>query len=175
MLYPQDSAAVKAAFEKDLENLHLVYDYDAQNVETGKPETWRYEIWFRSSDRIVYAIHGGPMAGRFNYQKVDYQCIREGELWQCNWLEETGSIVSAVFDIPRKRVTAMIGFSKGHWTQAEQAHGDKRNPDDFARWRKLAEIGKQTDRHILNDQVTILEIFYGPGSLEDIDLDAPTL
>ncbi|KAF9954259.1 hypothetical protein BGZ72_004730 [Mortierella alpina] len=150
MLYPQDSAAVKTAFEKDLEDLHLLYDYDARNVKTGEPEKWRYELWLRSSDRVVYAIHGGPMAGRLNFQKVDYQCIREGELWQINWLE-------------------------GHWTQSEQAHGDKRNPDDFARWRKLAEIGKQTDRYMLNDQAVILDIFRGPGNLQDIDLNAPTL
>ena len=25
---------------------------------------WRYEFWLKSKDRIVYAIHGGPMAGR---------------------------------------------------------------------------------------------------------------
>lgn len=27
------------------------------------------------------------MAGRVNYQTASYQCIRPGELWQCNWLE----------------------------------------------------------------------------------------
>lgn len=43
--------------------------------------------WFFSPTRIVYAIHGGPMAGRINYQTASYQCIRPGELWQCNWLE----------------------------------------------------------------------------------------
>ncbi|KAF9956332.1 hypothetical protein BGZ70_009941 [Mortierella alpina] len=175
MLHPENSAAVKAAFKKDLEDLHLVYDYDAQNVTTGEPEKWRYEIWLRSSDRVVYAIHGGPMAGRLNFQKADYQCIREGELWQINWLEETGSLVSLCLDLPQQRITAMIGFSIGHWTQAEQAHGDKRDPEDFARWRKLAEIGKQTDRHILYDQAVILESFRGSGDLQDIDLNAPTL
>jgi len=43
--------------------------------------------WFFSATRIVYAIHGGPMAGRINYQTASYQCIRPGKLWQCNWLE----------------------------------------------------------------------------------------
>lgn len=43
--------------------------------------------WFFSSTRVVYAIHGGPMAGRKNYQEASYQCVRPGELWQCNWLE----------------------------------------------------------------------------------------
>lgn len=46
-----------------------------------------YIRWFFSPTRIVYAIHGGPMAGRINYQTASYQCIRPGELWQCNWLE----------------------------------------------------------------------------------------
>ena len=43
--------------------------------------------WFFSEKRVVYKIHGGPMAGRVNYQTASYQCIRPGELWQCNWLE----------------------------------------------------------------------------------------
>ena len=196
MLWPQNSQSVKKAFAADIENLHLLYDYDVHNAETGQDEKWRYEMWFHSEDRIVYAIHGGPMAGRLNYQKADYQCIRPGELWQCNWLEgtyfalflpdlrlhgtdihstETGTICSLVYDIPNKKITTLIGFSKGHWTKAEDAHGDKRNPDDFARWRKLAEIGKQTDRHLLSEQANILETFHGAGDLKDIDLNAPTL
>lgn len=42
---------------------------------------------FSSKDRVVYKIHGGPMAGRANFQTCSFQCIRPGELWQCNWLE----------------------------------------------------------------------------------------
>jgi len=30
-------------------------------------------IGFFSMNRIVYAIHGGPMAGRVNYQEATYQ------------------------------------------------------------------------------------------------------
>jgi phenolic acid decarboxylase len=54
---------------------------------SGADEKWEYEMWFYNENRIVYAIHGGPMAGRINFQTADYQCIRPGELWQCNWLE----------------------------------------------------------------------------------------
>lgn len=115
------------------------------------------------------------MAGRSNYQKADYQMIRSGELWQCNWLEETGTICSLVYDIPRKRITTLLGFSKGHWENAEAAHGNKRNADDLERWRGLAKIGAQTDRHLLHDQANILESFHGPGTLEDIKMDWPTL
>lgn len=132
-------------------------------------------MWFRSDNRIVYAIHGGPMAGRLNYQTADYQCIRPGELWQCNWLEETGTTCSLVYDIQNQKITTMLNFSKGHWEYADKAHGDKRNPDDFHRWRDLAKIGIQTDRKILNDQANILQSFKGKGDLQDIDLDAPTL
>ena len=99
------------------------------------------------------------MANRSNYQTCSFQCIRPGELWQCNWLEgitslshiifffwgllgfvnewsvsvsrskvaetdwgflvcitdntETGTIVSLVYDIPRKRITTLLAFSKG--------------------------------------------------------------
>jgi len=60
-------------FNSDLKDVHLIYDYDAQD-DQGNPEKWRYEMWFYSFDRIVYAIHGGPMAGRKNYQKAEYQC-----------------------------------------------------------------------------------------------------
>ena len=172
MLFPP---SIEQQFKEDLENLHLLYDYDARN-EHGEPELWRYEMWFRSSDRIVYAIHGGPMAGRLNYQKADYQCIRPGELWQCNWLEETGTICSLVYDIPNRCITTMLGFSIGHWSRAKDARGDKRNPEDFTRWRELAKVGdSQADRHLLSERANVKEIFFGPGKLQDINLDAPTL
>lgn len=74
------------SFDRDIRDTHLIYDYDAQDAN-GNPEKWRYEMWFFSEDRINYAIHGGPMAGRINYQTCQYQCIRPGELWQCSWLE----------------------------------------------------------------------------------------
>ncbi|EPQ30156.1 uncharacterized protein PFL1_02272 [Pseudozyma flocculosa PF-1] len=175
MIWPQESQQTKEAFERDIANRHLVYFYNAKNPQTGADEKWKYEMWFHSHDRIVYHIHGGPMAGRINYQKADYQCIRAGELWQCNWLEETGTICSLVYDIPNKKITTLLGFSKGHWEEAEQAHGDKRNPHDLARWRKLAEIGKQTDRHLLHDQADIAQDFRGSGDLEDISYDDPVL
>lgn len=35
---------------------------------------------------ITYVQIPGPMAGRSNFQTATYQCIRPGELWQCNWL-----------------------------------------------------------------------------------------
>lgn len=40
----------KEAFEQDLYDVHLIYDYDAQD-EDGKPQKWRYEAWFFSNDR----------------------------------------------------------------------------------------------------------------------------
>jgi hypothetical protein len=150
-------------------------------------------MWFFSFNRIVYKIHGGPMAGRSNFQTATYQCIRPGELWQCNWLgswfplsskslseanhfhyltgliEETGTICSLVYDIKEKRITTLLGFSKGHWEYPKEAHGDKRNPEDLARWRKLAEIGKQTDRHMLSEQADISTVSKGKLDLEPIE------
>jgi len=109
------------------------------------------------------------MAGRINYQTASYQCLRPGELWQCNWLEETGTICSLVYDIPLKRISTLLAFSQGHWEHAQEAHGDKRNAKDFERWRGLAKIGTQTDRFMLNEQADILEVFHGKGELEPIE------
>ncbi|KAF8850231.1 hypothetical protein BDZ45DRAFT_770731 [Acephala macrosclerotiorum] len=161
-------------FDKDIRDVHLIYDYDAKSAD-GKPEKWRYEMWFFSPTRIVYAIHGGPMAGRINYQTASYQCIRPGELWQCNWLEETGTICSLVYDIPNKKISTLLGFSQGHWEHPEEAHGDKRNPEDFQHWRGLARIGTQTDRFLLNEQADILEAFKGKGNLVPINGDEETI
>ncbi|KAH9897293.1 Calycin-like protein [Xylariomycetidae sp. FL2044] len=165
------------SFDQDIRNRHLIYDYDVpgSNTASGKPEKWRYEMWFYNEDRIVYAIHGGPMAGRRNYQAATYQCVRPGELWQCSWLEETGTICSLVYDITQARVTTMLGFSRGHWEQAEAAHGDKRNADDLERWRGLAKIGSQAERTLLCEQATIAEDFRGPGELQEINMAWPTL
>ncbi|TVY38600.1 hypothetical protein LOCC1_G004744 [Lachnellula occidentalis] len=185
-------AAVLPQFDKDIRDVHLIYDYAAHD-ENGNPEKWKYEMWFFSHNRIVYAIHGGPMAGRLNYQTASYQCIRPGELWQCNWLEgislpchplpppmnspvpETGTICSLVYDIPNKKITTLLGFSQGHWEHAQDAHGDKRNPEDLKRWRGLAKIGTQTDRFMLNEQADILESYRGKGNLVPIKDEDETL
>lgn len=168
------STKLDPSFETDIHDTHLIYDYDAEDA-SGNPEKWRYEMWFQHKERIVYAIHGGPMAGRINYQTCSYQCIRPGELWQCNWLEETGTICSLVYDIKLKKITTLLGFSKGHWDNPEAAHGDKRDPETFARWRKLAEIGKQSERFMLSEQAQLVDIFKGPGDLKPIAPDAVTL
>lgn len=164
-----------SSFDRDMRDRHLIYDYDVPASETvsHRREKWRYELWFYNEDRIVYAIHGGPMAGRKNFQAATYQCIRPGELWQCNWLEETGTICSLVFDIPSKRITTMLGFSKGHWDKADAAHGDKRHKEDLERWRELAKIGTQTERILLEEQALIVEDFRGRGDLEPIEMDWP--
>ncbi|EMC90836.1 hypothetical protein BAUCODRAFT_144008 [Baudoinia panamericana UAMH 10762] len=162
------------SFDTDIKDVHLIYDYDAENPKTGEPEKWRYEMWFFSANRIVYAIHGGPMAGRINYQTCTYQCIRPGEIWQCNWLEETGTICSLVYDIKNQKISTLLGFSRGHWENAEDAHGNKRNPKDLERWRGLAKIGSQSERFMLTEQANIVEHFKGKGDLEPIDPDAST-
>ncbi|KAH8654077.1 Calycin-like protein [Tricladium varicosporioides] len=166
--------AVLSQFDRDIRDVHLIYNYNAKDKD-GNPEKWKYEMWFFSEMRIVYAIHGGPMAGRVNYQTASYQCIRPGELWQCNWLEETGTVCSLVFDIAQQKISTLIAFSQGHWEHAEAAHGDKRNPADFKRWRELAEIGRQTDRFLLNEQADILEMFRGKGGLMPIEGSEDTL
>ncbi|KAI5310560.1 hypothetical protein KEM55_005335 [Ascosphaera atra] len=163
-----------STFDADMRDKHFVYDYDAHDAN-GNPEKWRYEQWIYNEDRIVYAIHGGPMAGRKNFQTAHYQCIRPGEIWQVNWLEETGTICSAVYDIKEKKVTTLIGFSKGHWECNEDAHGDKRNEKDLERWRGLAKMGIQTDRVLLNEQASDMTIFEGAGDLAPIDMSWPTL
>jgi len=58
---------------------------------------------------------------------------------------------------------------------AEEAHGDKRNPEDFQRWRDLAKIGTQADRFMLSEQAHLVEIFKGAGGLKPVAPDAPTL
>jgi hypothetical protein len=106
---------------------------------------------------------------------------------------ETGTICSLVYDIPNKRISTLLAFSKGiiislvpflipllmiiffsgHWEQPTAAHGNKRNAADFERWRELAKIGIQTDRYLLSEQANILEVFRGKGNLEAIGEDWP--
>jgi len=162
------------SFDREIRDVHLLYDYNAQD-KSGKPERWRYEMWFFSDSRIVYAIRGGPMAGRVSYQKATYQCVRPGEVWQVNWLEETGTVCSLVYDISRSRITTLVSLSKGHWEQTEQARGDKRNAKDFERCRQLSKMGNQTERVMLSVQADIIERFKGGGDLLAISEDAPTL
>ena len=83
--------------------------------------------------------------------------------------------MSIVADLEKKRITTYMAFSKGHWDNPEDAHGDKRNQADFDRWRGLANIGTQVDRHILPEQATLDEVYEGRGDIEDIDPEQPTI
>ena len=64
---------------------------------------------------------------------------------------------------------------QGHWDNPEAAHGVKRNPADFERWRGLARMGIQRDRHMLTEQADIVDVFRGKGGLEPIEKSWPTL
>ncbi|CUA74702.1 hypothetical protein RSOLAG22IIIB_05671 [Rhizoctonia solani] len=70
-----------------------------------------------------------------------------------------------------------MAFSYGHWNFSEQAHGDKRILQDLERWRGLAtrSSGCPSKRQVIPEQATIDKIFDGPGDLEDINDDSPTL
>lgn len=63
----------------------------------------------------------------------------------------------------------------GHWECPKEAHGDKRNSEDFGRWRGLANLGTQAERHMLSEQAHILESFKGPGELQAIEESWPTM
>ncbi|SCV61272.1 uncharacterized protein FFFS_15841 [Fusarium fujikuroi] len=167
----QTDTPLDPSFNKDIRDTHLVYDYKAKGSK-GVPEKWRHEIWFYSENCVVYEIHSGPMAGRKTYLTATYQCIRPGELWQINWIEDTGTIVSLVLDLVGETMSAMIAFSKGHWENIQDSYGDKRNPADANRWKEFALVGTQTERLILTEQAHIVEHFKGKGSLEAIPADA---
>ncbi|KAI8080042.1 uncharacterized protein BX664DRAFT_269574 [Halteromyces radiatus] len=146
---------------KDIIGKHIVYTYG----DLGK-----YEAYYQSEDVVVYAIHGGPMKGRYNYVKAYYQKIRDN-LFNVSWVEETGTIVTTTVDLDQKRVHGFIAFSQGHWENNEDAHGDKRNMKDLERWRKLSKIGDHTTRHIHLDEAHIIDIFEGPGDLKQVTND----
>lgn len=45
---------LRALWEKDIKDVHLVYEYDAHD-EQGNPEKWRYETWFFAEVRTATA------------------------------------------------------------------------------------------------------------------------
>ncbi|KAL4897077.1 Calycin-like protein [Aspergillus ambiguus] len=155
-------------FEVDIQDRHLVYEYEDRDCE-GNSIQKCYELWFHSKDWIVYSICGDPISSRKSFYYATYQCLRPGELWQCSWLEETGTICSIIYDIPQQCITTMIGLSKGHWEGIDATHGDKQNPEDLERWARLANIGNQAERKIISQQVIISYEFRGRGSLEPIE------
>ena len=80
-----------------------------------------------------------------------------------------------MYDIKEGKISTLLAFSKGHWECPEEAHGDKRDPATFERWRGLAKMGNQAERFMLTEQATLLETFKGKGNLEPIEKDAVTL
>ncbi|CDK29997.1 unnamed protein product [Kuraishia capsulata CBS 1993] len=144
-------------FDNEMKNKHFQYTY---------LNGWDYEFYVPDETRIIYKISGGPMNGRNNFQETFYQRIRKN-IWQVNWLEETGTIVSLVIDIDEKRISTLIAFSEGHWENSNLAHGYK--VQDLERWRELSKIGTQTSRYLLPEQAILNKIYDGPGDLPLID------
>ncbi|KAL1918643.1 uncharacterized protein VTP21DRAFT_2665 [Calcarisporiella thermophila] len=147
----------------DIIGKHVIYEYG---------QLGRYEAYFQSENIIVYAIYGGPMQGRYAYQKAYYQKIRD-DIYNVSWVEETGSVVTITYDFGQKLVHGFIAFSEGHWKYNEEAHGDKRNIEDLERWRRLSKHGDHTTRKIHLDVARIVEVFDGPGDLKEVTPDMP--
>ena len=53
---PTMPSDVQSLFAKDLLDVHLVYDYNVHDAE-GRPEKWRYEIWFFSEVVHTSSLH----------------------------------------------------------------------------------------------------------------------
>lgn len=145
-------------------NKHFYYTYS---------NGWVYEAWFKSHDRVVYAIHSGqdvvcPLDGRKNFQTIYPQRIRKN-LWQVSWvrprlpaltgsppfltflrseqMEETASQVTICIDIDEKRITSFIALSYGHFHQADKAKGWKR--EQMEQWKELAKIHPEPEARVL--------------------------
>ncbi|GJN92139.1 hypothetical protein Rhopal_005169-T1 [Rhodotorula paludigena] len=147
-------------FDEELLDKHFEYTY-----ENG-------EFWVKNHERIVYAIHGGPMNGRRNYQTAYYQRVRPN-IWLISWQEETGTTVSLCLDIDQKRITTFMSFSHGHWERNEEAKGYKR--ENLEKWRELAlDKPEPRERVPLPEQANIDKIYQGRGTLEDIDMSWET-
>jgi hypothetical protein len=74
------------------------------------------------------------------------------------------------------RLTQKTTPSSSSGEKAEEAHGDKRKPEDFDRWRGLAKIGGPKERHTIMEQATLEVIEDGrPDYMGDIEDDAETL
>ncbi|TFK51195.1 phenolic acid decarboxylase [Heliocybe sulcata] len=154
-----DEGATREEF-KQIEGKRFKYTYGLG---------WTYEMYFRSLTRCVYRIHSGPLAGRVNFQHAHYQKVRDN-VWQCSWLEETGTVVSMVIDFDQQTIHTFGAFTRGHWDHPDQARGWKRNPEDMARWKALAQEGKdQADRHLMVEYAKMSELTTGQGDLPDID------
>ncbi|GAA6059358.1 hypothetical protein JCM10212_003256 [Sporobolomyces blumeae] len=163
MSFEGESREAPAHFDEMLDK-HFEYTYD---------NGWKYEFWVPNHERIPFLDPPRPMNGRKNYQTAYYQRIRE-DLWQVSWVEETGTTVTICLDMPNKRITTFMAFSKGHWTKPEEAHGWKN--DKLDSWRELSKIGNQTtDRHVLPEQATIDRIYHGRNELPEIEMAWPTL
>lgn len=170
----QTTTPLHPSFKDDIKDVHLSTVCD-KNDRFGKlVESWEYEIWFFSENKVIYSINNGPMADRLNYQTASYQCIRPGELWQINWLEETGTVVSLVYDIPNQTISGLTSFSKGHWVNFKAARGDKRDIHDFERWRALASEGTQTERLMLTEQARVVKKSKGKGNLGNFEVNGDT-
>jgi len=70
-----------------------------------------------------------------------------------------GNATSLSTNVSLLELTRQLYAYIGHWENPEEAHGDKRNPKDLERWRGLAKIGTQMEKHILPEQATLNKIY----------------
>jgi hypothetical protein len=78
----------KDSFKQDIQDVHLIYDYDAHDP-SGNPEKWRYEMWFYSEVRRLFRPNSNAAA--LHHLKA-FGCRRTGSFTQSTvvrWLEDS--------------------------------------------------------------------------------------
>jgi hypothetical protein len=61
MYWPQEDQSVKANFEKDIANVHLIYDYAAKNPETGENDVAIHTAAYLYIDLPLINVLQAPM------------------------------------------------------------------------------------------------------------------
>ena len=125
----------------------------------------------------------GTSIKRSHYNAFDQTIVAMQLTWsyaskvrlECQRKVETGSIVSLVRDIPEKGVSTFIAWHcmalladsvahrPDHWAHAKRASDDKRNEEDFERFRKLSAMGSLTDSKLLSNHRTVIKHFKTKG------------
>jgi phenolic acid decarboxylase len=138
---------------------HLVYTYD---------NGWQYELYVKTANTFSYRIHSGIVGGRWVTDQ-EAQMVDVGEnIYKISWDEPTGTTVSIVVNLTRRKIYGTIFFP--HWIVEQPTKTICYQNEHLDRMREYRDEGPTYPKLVIDEAATITFVEdCGPARADVID------
>jgi phenolic acid decarboxylase len=138
---------------------HLIYRYD---------NGWQYELYVKDASTFSYRIHSGIVGGRWVTDQTAHIVNVGDDVYKISWDEPTGTTVSIVVNLARRRIYGTIFFPR--WIADEPTKTVCYQNEHLDRMRELRDQGPTYPKLVIDESATITFVEdSGPDRADVID------